>query len=286
MNHPNRLRLSKLSIGLIVALAAAPAFAQNTTAGVGGQVLDANGQPVAGAEVTIVHVESGTVSRVTTDANGRYNARGLRVGGPYRITADKDGSGDEEVGVFLALDKVSQIDLAIGPAELDAVEVTGVAGPVLFSSDKMGSSSNVTRDQIDSFASIRRDLQDYARLDPRISQTDKERGEISAGGQNTRFNKITIDGVATSDTFGLESNNLPTAKQPISIDAIQEVNLNIANYDVTQRGYTGANINAVTRSGTNNFRGSLTYVFRDENGVGKRYNRANDTYSDFGPFAT
>jgi hypothetical protein len=284
MNHPNRLRLSKLSIGLIVALAAAPAFAQNTTAGVGGQVLDANGQPVAGAEVTIVHTESGTVSRVTTDANGRYNARGLRVGGPYRITADKDGSGDEEVGVFLALDKVSQIDLAIGPAELDAVEVPGVAGPVLFSSDKMGSSSNVTRDQIDSFASIRRDLQDYARLDPRISQTDKERGEISAGGQNTRFNKITIDGVATSDTFGLESNNLPTAKQPISIDAIQEVNLNIANYDVTQRGYTGANINAVTRSGTNSFRGSLTYVFRDDNGVGKRYNRSNGTYSDFGPF--
>ncbi|TXH65804.1 MAG: TonB-dependent receptor [Lysobacteraceae bacterium] len=285
MNHTNRIRLSKLSIGLIVALTAAPAFAQNTTAGVGGQVVGADGQPVAGAEVTIVHTESGTASRVVTDANGRYNARGLRVGGPYKITVNKDGAGSRsEDDVYLALDKVSQIDLTIGAEEFETIEVTGVSGTVIFSADKMGAGSNVTRDQLDSFASVRRDLQDYARLDPRISQTDKERGEISAGGQNTRYNSVTIDGVTTSDTFGLESNNLPTAKQPISIDAIQEVNLNIANYDVTQKGYTGANINAVTKSGTNDFHGSLTYVFRDESLVGKRYNRATGAYTDFGPF--
>jgi hypothetical protein len=284
MNHSNRIRLSKLSIGLFAALAVAPAFAQNTTAGLGGQVLSADGQPVSGAEVMIVHTESGTVSRAVTDANGRYNARGLRVGGPYKITATKDGTSRSEEGVFLGLEKVSQIDLSIGGQELETIEVTGVAGPVIFSADKMGAGSNVTRDQLDSFASIRRDLQDYARLDPRISQTDKERGEISAGGQNTRFNSVTIDGVTTSDTFGLESNNLPTAKQPISIDAIQEVNINIANYDVTQKGYTGANINAVTKSGTNDFRGSLTYVYRDDSAVGQRYNRATDTYTDFGPF--
>jgi hypothetical protein len=285
MNHTNRLRLSKLSIGLIVALAAAPAFAQNTTAALGGQVVGADGQPVAGAEVTIVHTESGTVSRVVTDANGRYNARGLRVGGPYQITANKEGAGNRsEDGVFLALDQVSQVNLSIGAQDLDAITVTGAAGPVIFSADKMGAGSNITRDQIDSFASIRRDLQDYARLDPRISQTDKERGEISAGGQNTRYNSVTIDGVNTSDTFGLESNNLPTAKQPISIDAIQEVNLNIANYDVTQKGYTGANINAVTKSGTNKFRGSLTYVYRDDSSVGRRFNRSTNTYTDFGPF--
>lgn len=285
MNHSNRLRLSKLSIGLVVALAAAPAFAQNTTAALSGQVVGADGQPIAGAEVTILHTESGTVSRVVTDANGRYNARGLRVGGPYKVTANKEGTGTQsENDVYLALDQVSQIDISLGSQDLETISVVGAAGPTIFSADKMGAGSNVTRDQIDSFASIRRDLQDYARLDPRISQTDKERGEISAGGQNTRYNSVTIDGVNTSDTFGLESNNLPTAKQPISIDAIQEVNLNIANYDVTQKGYTGANINAVTKSGTNDFRGTFTYVFRDENGVGKRYNRATDSYADFGPF--
>ena len=101
MNHSNRIRLSKLSIGLFAALAVAPAFAQNTTAGLGGQILSGEGQPVAGAEVTIVHTESGTVSRAITDANGRYNARGLRVGGPYKITATKDGTSRTEEGVFL-----------------------------------------------------------------------------------------------------------------------------------------------------------------------------------------
>ena len=89
MTHPNRVRLSKLSLGLMVALAAAPVFAQSTSAGVGGQVVGADGQPVAGAEVTITHIDSGTVSRATTDAAGRYNARGLRVGGPYTVTINK-----------------------------------------------------------------------------------------------------------------------------------------------------------------------------------------------------
>ena len=89
---------------------------------------------------------------------------------------------------------------------------------------------------------INRDLQDYARLDPRLAQSDKERGEISAGGQNTRYNSITIDRVSTNDTFGLESNNLPTIRQPVSIDAIDEVQVNVTNYDVIQKGYTGANI--------------------------------------------
>ena len=280
MNHNNRLRLSKLSIGLIVALAAAPAFAQNTTAALSGQVLGEDGQPLAGAEVTIVHTESGTVSRVVTDANGRYNARGLRVGGPYEITANKDGSSQTEKDVYLELDQVSQIDIAMGGEELDTVSIVGTAGPSVFSPDKMGAGTAISRQDLDTYASIQRNLQDYVRFDPRISQTDKERGEISAGGQNSRYNSITIDGVATNDTFGLEANNLPTAKQPISIDAVQSVQVNISNYDVTQKGYTGANINAVTRSGTNDFKGSIYYVYRDDHGAGRRFNRTTGQYID------
>jgi hypothetical protein len=128
----------------------------------------------------------------------------------------------------------------------------------------MGSGTALGSRELAAFASIQRNLQDYARTDPRLSQTDKERGEISAAGQNSRYNSITIDGVTTNDTFGLESNNLPTIKQPISIDAIQSVQVNLSNYDVTQRGYTGANINAVTKSGTNDFHGSVYYVWRDD----------------------
>src|SRR4249919_4378274 len=95
MTHSNRVRMSKLTLGLLAVLATAPAFAQSTSAGVGGMVTDANGAPVAGAEVTITHVESGTASRVVTDASGRFSVRGLRVGGPYTITATKSGAGTD-----------------------------------------------------------------------------------------------------------------------------------------------------------------------------------------------
>ena len=269
MTRPNRIRLSKLSLGLIAALAVAPALAQTTTAGLGGRVVAADGQPVAGAEVTIVHTESGTVSTAVTDANGRYNARGLRVGGPYTITANKAGAGTStRDNVYLALDQVSQIDAQLrnDVTTLNTVTVVGT-GSDIFSTEKMGAGTNVDQATIEALPSIKRDLQDYARLDPRVSQTDKERGEISALGQNSRYNSITIDSVSTNDTFGLESNNLPTVRQPISLDAIEEVQINVANYDVTQKGYTGANINAVTKSGTNTFKGSVYGTYREQDWV-------------------
>lgn len=271
MTHNNRVRLSKLTLGLLAVLATAPVFAQSTSAGVGGRVVGADGQPVANAEVVIVHTESGTVSRAVTGADGSYNARGLRVGGPYTITISKPGAGANSLGgVYLNLDKVNQVDVALNEnvTNLGAVQAVASDMSEVFSADNMGTGTIVTREQLEAFASIKRDLQDYARLDPRISQTDKERGEISAGGQNTRYNSITIDGVTTNDTFGLESNNLPTERQPISIDAIDEVQVNVANYDVTQTNYTGANINAVTKSGTNEFHGSAYYIYRDADMVG------------------
>lgn len=272
MNYRSKVRYSKLALGLAIALASAPAMAQNTTANIGGRVTAANEAVVAGAQVTITHVPSGTVSQATTDANGRYAARGLRVGGPYLVTITKDGRTETVENVFLQLAQTTQVDASIDGTEttLETVEVTASSIETsVFSATAMGTGSTVSRSQLDAFASIKRDLQDYARLDPRISQTDKERGEISAGGQNTRFNRITIDGVNTSDTFGLEANNLPTERQPISIDAIEEVQVNVANFDVTQTGYTGANINAVTKSGTNEISGSLLYVYRDSDMVGE-----------------
>ena len=281
MNHRSKVRYSKLALGLAIALATAPAMAQNTTANIGGRVTTAEQTVVAGAQVTITHLPSGTVSQAVTDANGRYSARGLRVGGPYRVTITKDGKTETIDNVFLQLAETTQVNALLGgtPTTLEAVEVTAAdVGYSPFSATAVGAGSVITRDQLDSFASIQRNLQDYARLDPRISQTDKERGEISAGGQNTRFNSITIDGVSISDTFGLAANNLPTIKQPISIDAIEEVQVNISNYDVTQRGYTGANINAVTKSGTNEFKGAVYYVYRDDKLAGDRYIRATDSY--------
>ncbi len=266
MNRTPTLRRSKLALGLIAALAAAPVFAQSTSAGVGGQVTGANGQPVAGAEVVITHVESGTVSRVTTDASGRYTARGLRVGGPYTITVNKAGEGsDTESNVYLPLNQVATVnaELAGGSQTLDTVTVVGMAGPEIFSQNKMGTATNVTRETIENLPSANRNIQDYIRLDPRISQVSKADGAISAGGQNTRYNAIRIDGVSASDPFGLESNNLPTERQPVSMDAIEEINIDMANYDTTIFGGTGAVINAVTKSGTNKFGGTVYASYRD-----------------------
>lgn len=286
MSHRNRVRYSRLSLGLIAALAAAPVFAQSTSAGIGGLVTDNSGQPVAGAEVVIRHVESGTVSRATTDASGRYNARGLRVGGPYEVIITKSGTGTStENNVYLNLNQVNTVNTTLSGdvASLDAVTVVGVAGGTdIFSANKMGTGTNVDRASIEALPSIGGNIQDYIRLDPRISQTSKGRGEISAGGQNTRFNAIRVDGVAASDTFGLEANNSPTMRQPVSIDAIQEINIALADYDTTISAATGAVVNAVTRSGTNAFSGSVYYSYRDKDWVRKD---DGDVYgSSRGPF--
>src|SRR6478752_2998935 len=122
MTDRNRARLSKLSLALFAVLATSSAFAQSTSAGLGGRVVGANGQPVAGAEVTIVHTESGTVSKAVTDANGRYSARGLRVGGPYTVTVNQANAGTKsQNNVYLGLDKVSQVDLSLAPQELETI---------------------------------------------------------------------------------------------------------------------------------------------------------------------
>ncbi|MDQ1092744.1 hypothetical protein QE400_002157 [Xanthomonas sacchari] len=278
-----RLRMSKLTLGLVAALAAAPVFAQSTSAGVGGVVTHA-GQPVAGAEVTITHVESGTVSRATTDAAGRYNARGLRVGGPYSITITKPGDGTKtEDGVYLSVNQNATInadltgDLA-APTTLETVNAVAIAsGSEVFSATKMGSGTNVGREQIEALPSINGNIQDYMRLDPRVAFVDRASGTISAGGLNPRYNSINIDGVSASDTFGLEGNNMTTRRQPVSMEAIEAIDVNLSNYDVSIASAAGATVNAVTKSGTNEFHGSVYGSYRDgdwfgDNPDGSKFN--------------
>ena len=236
MNHPG-FRMSKLALGLIAALATAPAIAQSTSAGVGGQVVSAAGQPVTGAEVTITHVESGTVSRATTDASGRYNARGLRVGGPYTITITKPGEGTKtEENVYLTLNQINTVNAALTGdlATLETVQVTAIGGgSEVFSATKMGSGTSVDQVAIESLPSINGNIQDFMRLDPRVAFVDRASGTISAGGQNPRFNSISIDGVSASDTFGLEGNNMTTKRQPVSMEAIEAIDIKLSSYDVS-----------------------------------------------------
>lgn len=278
MTDRNRVRLSKLSLALIAVFAAAPAFAQSTSAAVGGRVLGADGAPVAGVEVTITHVASGTTSKVTTDASGRYSARGLRVGGPYTIAAAGSAGSDTEQGVYLQLSEANNVNLDLVAQQLATVEVVGSA-PTVFSPDKMGTGTNFSLAQIEAAPSINRNIQDVMRLDPRMVQTSKADGAISAGGQNSRYNAIRVDGVSVSDTFGLEANNMQTRRQPVSIDAIEAMTVDLANYDVTITGATGAVVDAVTKSGTNEFHGTVYGVYRNDSMVGD-----NPDGSDFAGF--
>jgi len=283
MINTKGLRLTKLAFALSLALATAmPVMAQNTSSSITGRISGSDGRPTSGAKVTIVHSESGSVSNVTTDAEGRYSARGLRVGGPYTITITKDGITEKREGIYLQLAETASVDAQLG--DMQKVTIAGQSTSNKFNKMAMGAGTNIGRSELAALSSIQRSLSDYARTDPRLSQTDKDRGEISAGGQNSRFNSITIDGVSISDTFGLEANGLPTNKQPISIDSIQSVQVNISNYDVTQKGYTGANINAVTKSGTNDLRGSVYHVFRNDKMAGDRYNATDGTYAPPPPF--
>lgn len=272
LKHP---RMKALVVGVVMGLTGAQfAFAQSTTASnVTGRVIDAEGRPVAGAVVEITHVPSGTKRTVTTDAEGRYTSRGLRVGGPFTVTVTKEGFETEtleDLSFQLGITQTLNVTIIPEAAELAAVEVTGARINTVFDPANQGLSTSVMREQIDALPSIARSIEDYVRIDPRVTQYDKERGGVSAGGQNNRYNNITIDGVPTNDEFGLNDGGLPTTEgsQPISIDTIEEISIGISSYDVAQSDFTGANINAVTRSGTNEFRGSVYTYYRNNDWVG------------------
>jgi hypothetical protein len=264
-----------------LALAMNTAFAQETSSAMTGKITDASGAAVAGATVDILHVPTGSHKIVTTDASGRFNSKGLRTGGPYEVSVTKAGfDAIKREGVTLKLGEISTVNAAItNESTLAEVVVTASAVSDSFDPTKMGTSSVVTRDQIEAFPSIARSINDYVRLDPRITQVDKSTGAISAAGQNSRYNSVTIDGVPTNDEFGLNAGGLPSLNQPISLDSIEEIAVGIASYDVTTNDATGANINAVTKSGTNDFKGSVFSYYRKKNWVGD--NELNQKFNGF-----
>ena len=265
MTHHNRVRMSKLTLGLLAVLAAAPAFAQSTSAGVGGRVVGADGQPVQGAEVTIVHTESGTVSRAVTGDDGRYNARGLRVGGPYTVTVTSSAGTASEEGVYLDLNKVNAVNATVGAVavtDLNTVSVTASRMLDTFNPDNKGVGTSVSGRQLKLTPQGNRALDDIARLDPRIQVVDAGNGSISVAGVNNRYNTISVDGMSQGDPFGLNANGLPYTGTPISVDTIAAYDLKVSDYDVAS-DTVGATVNAVTKSGTNEFHGSAYYALRD-----------------------
>lgn len=271
MTHRNRARLSKLSLALVAVMATAPVFAQSTSAGVGGTIVGVDGQPVAGAEVVITHVASGTVSRTTTDANGNYAARGLRVGGPYTIVVNKPGAGaTTRENIYLQLNQVADVDATLNAdvTTLAGVEVVGTVSDI-FSSESRGVGTSVNGRQLSLVPKGNRSIDDVARLDPRITITDQASGAMSVAGTNNRYNDISVDGMSQGDPFGLNANGMPYTGSPISVDTIDAYDIKVSDYDVSADS-VGAIINAVTKSGTNEFHGSVYQARKDSDWVGSR----------------
>ena len=248
--------------GLALTMGVVDVQAQGTRASISGTVVDEEGEPLPGANIIAVHEPSGTQYGASSQSNGRYNLRGLRVGGPYTVTASFVGyRQQEETDLNLQLGQDLTIDFEMIPesAELEEVRVIGERSAVI-SSDRTGASRNVSQEEIDRLPTINRSLTDFARLIPQSG------GGNSLGGRNARYNKIQVDGATLDDVFGL-GDAVPGSQagaQPISLDAIEEFNVDIAPYDVRSSGFTGGQINAITKSGTNEFTGSLRTIYRDE----------------------
>ncbi len=256
-----------MGVGLALALAAAPLVqAQETTAQLNGFVVGADGQPIAGAEVTIVHVPSGTSETTTTSATGQFSATGLRVGGPYRVTAAAEGMQETAVqDLYSRLAERTSVTLVAQPiAQLAGVEVLGASERDV----TIGAGSRFGSQDVRGLPSISRDIKDVVRIDPKAWVDPTNSDALEVAGVNNRYNTVTIDGVRQSDDFGLNNNGYPTQRSPLSVDAIEAVSVLTAPFSVEYSHFRGSTINVVTKSGTNEFTGSAFYYKGDDSLLG------------------
>jgi hypothetical protein len=250
-------------------LPAGPAQAQTTTTGaIAGTVADAQKAPIPGANVTAVHESSGTRYETTTHADGRYTIPGVRVGGPYTVTANLSGFQPVSAkDVVVSLGVASDVNLTLGKlaAVTEEITVTAVSDSV-FSSSRTGAATTVSETAIATMPTISDRMNDFTRLSPQYSGGPFGGSFI---GQDNRLNNITIDGSYFNNSFGLAGQpGDRTNVAPVSMSAIQEVQVNTAPYDVRQGHFVGAGVNSITKSGDNQFRGSAYYWFRDQSLVG------------------
>lgn len=262
----DRGRSARLAAAVSSLLVAPLAFAQATTGQLSGFVVREDGAPLAGARVTIVHAPSGTTRTTTTGDGGRFLATGLRVGGPYRVTARAEGFQDAIVDDLVTrLARRTSVTLVARPiATLADVEVTGASGR----EPAIGAGARFTARDIRAVPSISRDVKDVVSTDPRAWVDPTNFDALEVAGVNNRYNTVTVDGVRQSDDFGLNNNGYPTQRSPLPVDAIEAVSLLSAPFSVEYASFRGSTLNMVTRSGTNEFRGSAFYYTGDDRLLG------------------
>ena len=249
-----------------------------TTSSMRGIVVDEGGQAVPMANVLVVHIPSGTEYGTTTLDDGRFNVRNMRVGGPYRVAVTFVGFQNFVVeDIYLQLNSTYDVNIVMSEktAELSEVEIVANQEEEL-SSDKTGAMTNINSKQIAGLPSINRSAQDLTRLTP---QSDGN----SFGGRNNLYNNFSLDGSIFNNSFGLDyaTPGGQSGAQPVSLDAIEQIQVSLAPFDVREGGFTGAGINAVTKSGTNTFHATLYHYMRNEKMIGKKVSGEDAENLDF-----
>jgi hypothetical protein len=258
-----------------------------TTASLSGVITDGKGGGLPGATVLAVHTPTNTQYGVGTNADGRYNIQGMRVGGPYTIKVSYVGYQDvTRTGIVLALGETLRLDVPLDASatELGNVVITGRPDPVI-NAGRTGAETNVSRAQINNLPTLNRNLTDFTRLTPQAAGG----GSSSFGGANNRYNNITIDGAVNNDVFGLAASGTPGGQagtNPIALDAIDQIQVVLAPYDVTLGSFTGAGVNAITRSGSNDFSASIYGFGRNQNTAGKSVNEPRTKLDQFYNYQT
>jgi hypothetical protein len=260
--------MKKTILSVLFMFTAVLAFSQVTTSNIKGLVLDETSQPLPSANVVAVHTPTGTIYGAATNFDGRYNLINMRVGGPYTITISFIGYKDHVVNdVNLTLGKTYDLDVSLVPdaQQLEAVVLQVTGGTGTFGKDRTGAETSVGRRELTRLPTISRSSADFTRLEPTASNG-------SFGGRNDQFNNFSLDGAIFNNPFGLDAATPggQTDSQPVSLDAIDQIQVSTAPYDVTQAGFTGAAVNAVTKSGTNEFHGTAYGFYRDEDFTGKK----------------
>ena len=273
MKPSNTVLYSCFACVVLLVLVCNGAFAQGvTTAAINGKVTGTNGEALPGVNIIALHNPSGTTYGTSSRDNGSYTVPGLRVGGPYTVTASIVGyQKQERTGIYLQLSQTLDLNFSMTEEAVQAGEVvvTGERSSV-FSASHTGAATNVTRENIDRLPTLSRNFQDYYKVSPYFSPATATGNSGNALGRNSKYNNIQIDGTNFNDLFGLGSTGTfggqATTKviSVISLDAIEEFQLVVSPYDVRQADFTGAGINAVTRAGTNEYRGSAFFYGRSQ----------------------
>ncbi len=246
-------------------LIAATSYANETASAIRGVVTDGSGAGIAGATVTIVSDTTALTRTAQTNSEGSFYIRNLPISGSYTVTANSSGYAAVSFrDVNLVLGETT--DLVFDLSSTMGIEELVVTGTRVKTQVALGPSSSFDLQTLESAPAINRNITDIIRIDPRI-YVDESRGDINAvqcGGKNSRFNSLTVDGVRMNDSFGLNSNGYPTERMPFSYDAINQVAVELAPFDARYGGFTACNINAVTKSGSNEFFGSFFYDYTDD----------------------